>query len=184
MTIFTDNSTEVQLEYVLLDGENPCKRKCIKGAAPMVCRYTFEVEWYETLTKACYDCPIMADDCFKPDCVPADGYRRPILVVNRKMPGPSIEVSRILLLKNAFIWLLFWPPGLRGRSSNSGRRQRAYKRDNDDPLARPTPERLPLHGWCPLCVPVSDYARFNVQVRLQGRESRNPLLALPQRWVT
>ncbi|XP_019874659.2 uncharacterized protein LOC109602679 [Aethina tumida] len=90
--VVADNSTEVQLEYVLLDGENPCKRKCIKGAAPMVCRYTFEVEWYETLTKACYDCPIVADDCFKPDCVPADGYRRPILVVNRKMPGPSIEV--------------------------------------------------------------------------------------------
>ncbi|CAH0553403.1 unnamed protein product, partial [Brassicogethes aeneus] len=89
---FLDNSSDIQLEYVLLNEENPCNRKCIKGAPPMVCRFTFNVEWYTTLSKACYDCPYNYEDCFRLDCIPADGFQRPVLVVNRKMPGTAIEV--------------------------------------------------------------------------------------------
>lgn len=44
------------------------------------------------MSKACHDCPFNHDDCFKPDCIPADGTKRTITVVNRRLPGPSIEV--------------------------------------------------------------------------------------------
>ncbi|KAJ8954971.1 hypothetical protein NQ318_000402 [Aromia moschata] len=88
----SENSTAVHLEYVLLGEENPCARPCISGAAPMICRYTFTVEWYHTLSKACYDCPFNATDCFREDCIPADGYKRPVISINRRMPGPIIEL--------------------------------------------------------------------------------------------
>ncbi|KAI7815129.1 laccase [Rhyzopertha dominica] len=90
-TDYIDNSTDI-LEYVLLDGKHPCQRTCTKNAPPMVCRYKFQVEWYQTMSKACYDCPYVGSDCELPHCVPGDGRKRPILVVNRQMPGPGIEV--------------------------------------------------------------------------------------------
>lgn len=58
----------------------------------MVCRYNFTIEWYQTMSKACYDCPLVLDDCKRPDCITGDGRKRSIVVVNRQMPGPSIEV--------------------------------------------------------------------------------------------
>ncbi|XP_059618869.1 uncharacterized protein LOC132263226 [Phlebotomus argentipes] len=72
--------------------QHPCKRECIDGSAPMTCRYKFIVEWYETMSKACYNCPFNATDCDRPHCITGDGSRRSILVVNRKMPGPMIDV--------------------------------------------------------------------------------------------
>lgn len=50
------------------------------------------MEWYETMSRACYDCPNNATDCLRPHCITGDGSRRSVLVVNRKMPGPSIDV--------------------------------------------------------------------------------------------
>lgn len=73
---------------------HPCNRKCLQGGSPMICRYYFKVEWYQTLSKACYDCPYNGTDCGRPHCVPGDGVKRPILVVNRQMPGPSLEVCQ------------------------------------------------------------------------------------------
>lgn len=73
--------------------KNPCARTCKEGSPSMVCRYKFELEWYYTMSKACYNCPLSLDDCDRKDCVVADGVKRPIVVVNRQMPGPSIEVS-------------------------------------------------------------------------------------------
>lgn len=92
-----NNVTEL-LEYVLLDDgvKHPCARTCIKNSAPMVCRYKFSVEWYQTLSKACYDCPYNREDCDREHCIAGDGRKRPVLVVNRQMPGPSIEVKNIL----------------------------------------------------------------------------------------
>lgn len=87
-----DNVTEL-LEYVLLDEKHPCARTCTKNSPPMVCRYTFTLEWYQTMSKACYECPHMAEDCDREHCIPGDGRKRPVLVVNRQMPGPSIEVN-------------------------------------------------------------------------------------------
>ncbi|XP_055385677.1 uncharacterized protein LOC129614808 [Condylostylus longicornis] len=71
---------------------HPCNRECQVEAEPKVCHYEFEIEWYETLSKACFDCPHNRTDCFRPHCIFADGIRRSITVVNRMMPGPSIEV--------------------------------------------------------------------------------------------
>ncbi|XP_055902686.1 uncharacterized protein LOC129938892 [Eupeodes corollae] len=71
---------------------HPCVRDCTVGAKPMACKYTFVVEWYETLSNACFDCPSNMTDCRRPHCITGDGVRRSITVVNRMMPGPSIEV--------------------------------------------------------------------------------------------
>ncbi|XP_015430718.1 PREDICTED: laccase-like [Dufourea novaeangliae] len=60
----------------------------------MECHYVFKLESYHTMSKACYDCPFNITDCFRTDCIPTDGIGRSILVVNRQMPGPSIEVCQ------------------------------------------------------------------------------------------
>lgn len=71
---------------------HPCLRECLVGEPPKTCKYHFKMEWYYTMSKACYDCPYNLTDCFRPDCVPADGVERPIIVINRSLPGPSIQV--------------------------------------------------------------------------------------------
>ncbi|XP_001357249.3 laccase-2 [Drosophila pseudoobscura] len=71
---------------------HPCRRDCHAGAEPLTCRYTFVVEWYQTFSKACFDCPRNLTDCSRPHCVMGDGLERGITVVNRMMPGPAIEV--------------------------------------------------------------------------------------------
>ncbi|KAL9880339.1 multicopper oxidase 1 isoform 1-T2 [Glossina fuscipes fuscipes] len=73
---------------------HPCARECKENETPKLCRYTFVVEWYETLSKACYDCPNNQTDCYRPHCIAADGVPRSITVVNRMMPGPTVEVCQ------------------------------------------------------------------------------------------
>lgn len=51
-----------------------------------------QVEWYETLGKACMNCPFNSADCHQTQCIYADGVKRNLLVVNRMMPGPALEV--------------------------------------------------------------------------------------------
>ena len=70
---------------------HPCSRDCVKGET-LTCYYEFIVEAFETMSKACYDCPQNETDCFRPHCVQGDGMKRSIVVVNRMMPGPTIEV--------------------------------------------------------------------------------------------
>ncbi|XP_041471333.1 laccase-1-like [Lytechinus variegatus] len=60
----------------------------------MTCRYTFDIEWYSTMSRACFDCPCNQSDCERERCVAADGFRRPIVVANRQLPGPAIEVCK------------------------------------------------------------------------------------------
>ncbi|CAK9821202.1 LCC4 [Anthophora plagiata] len=74
--------------------KHPCRRNCKDETAPMECHYVFKLEAYYTMSKACYDCPFNITDCFRKHCIPADGIERSILVVNRQMPGPSIEVCQ------------------------------------------------------------------------------------------
>ncbi|XP_060081291.1 uncharacterized protein LOC132560644 [Ylistrum balloti] len=71
---------------------HPCSRECVEGAPSLVCEYDFIIEYYYTLTRACYNCPYNQTDCFRPHCVPADGRSRGILTVNRMIPGPGIHV--------------------------------------------------------------------------------------------
>lgn len=65
----------------------------------MDCHYHFEVEWYQSMSKACFNCPYNITDCDRIDCIIGDGVSRPLTVVNRKMPGPSVEVSLFFLLR-------------------------------------------------------------------------------------
>lgn len=44
--------------------------------------------------RACGSCPLSRQDCFNPQCVPADGEEKMILSINRQLPGPSIQVSK------------------------------------------------------------------------------------------
>ncbi|XP_041972453.1 laccase-4-like [Aricia agestis] len=78
----------------LVDGDHPCQRECREGEEPMICFYHFNLEWYQTMSKACYDCPYNPEDCKRIDCIPADGMSRSLNVINRKMPGPAIEVCQ------------------------------------------------------------------------------------------
>ncbi|XP_059478414.1 uncharacterized protein LOC132198398 isoform X2 [Neocloeon triangulifer] len=71
-----------------------CRRACVKGAPPMTCRYHFVMEYYSTLGPACRDCPNNRTACFERQCVTADGIERGIMTINRKMPGPSIQVCQ------------------------------------------------------------------------------------------
>lgn len=77
---------------------HPCQRECRAGEPPKTCEYRFKVEWYYTMSKACYDCPYNITDCYRPDCVPADGVAKPIIVINRSLPGPSIQVMIIIIM--------------------------------------------------------------------------------------
>ncbi|PSN35389.1 hypothetical protein C0J52_17819 [Blattella germanica] len=74
--------------------KHPCARMCKEDEPSMTCRYNFSLEWYYTMSKACYNCPLNLEDCDRQDCVPADGVRRPIVVVNRALPGPNVEVCK------------------------------------------------------------------------------------------
>ncbi|XP_017757142.1 PREDICTED: laccase-4-like isoform X2 [Eufriesea mexicana] len=85
-----DSETADELNWI----KHPCRRNCKDEASPMKCRYVFRLETYHTMSKACYDCPFNITDCFREHCIPADGIERSILVVNRQMPGPPIEVCQ------------------------------------------------------------------------------------------
>ncbi|KAK7500484.1 hypothetical protein BaRGS_00008391, partial [Batillaria attramentaria] len=71
--------------------DHQCIRPCVSGQT-MECQYNFTVEWYRTLTKACYQCPFNVSDCYRPHCVAAGGNIRALLTINRQMPGPAIQV--------------------------------------------------------------------------------------------
>ena len=72
-----------------------CIRECTANASPKTCEYHFTVEAYHTLSKTCFDCPFNQTDCFRPHCVPADGFEKSILTVNRMVPGPAIQVKTL-----------------------------------------------------------------------------------------
>lgn len=69
-----------------------CTRPCSKYEAPKICYYKFVLEPYTSFGLACRSCPSNITDCFLPDCVAANGIEKSILTVNRKLPGPSIQV--------------------------------------------------------------------------------------------
>ncbi|KAK0179054.1 hypothetical protein PV327_007880 [Microctonus hyperodae] len=77
---------------------HPCQRQCSdengRAVEPMACYYSFNVESYYSMSKACYNCPLNTSDCFRFHCVPTDGRARSIQVVNRQLPGPTIEVCQ------------------------------------------------------------------------------------------
>lgn len=68
-----------------------CRRPCLEGDT-RICQFSFDVHLYQTLSRACYDCPRNSSDCERPQCVAADGVRRMVTVVNKAIPGPAIQV--------------------------------------------------------------------------------------------
>ncbi|RUS81194.1 hypothetical protein EGW08_011059 [Elysia chlorotica] len=81
--------------YNIHDYKNhPCIRTCIEGEAPKICKYYFLVEHYTTLSAACYNCRSNRSDCSLPQCVTGAGLPRPVLTVNRMVPGPAIHVCQ------------------------------------------------------------------------------------------
>ncbi|XP_069937854.1 uncharacterized protein [Cherax quadricarinatus] len=68
-----------------------CFRKCVAGDV-RTCHFHFDVHSYQTMSRACYNCPKVKTDCDRPECIPGDGIKRRILVVNKQMPGPPIQV--------------------------------------------------------------------------------------------
>ena len=87
-----ENSEPDMIDYSL----HPCRRECKDNEPPKKCYYEFVIESYYTMSVACYDCPFNITDCFRPHCIPANGIPRPVIVVNRMMPGPTIEVSNFV----------------------------------------------------------------------------------------
>ena len=83
-----------------LNDEEPCLRDCKNNELPKICYYKFEIETYYSMSKACYNCPFNKTDCFRKDCIPVDGIPRSIVTVNRKMPGPAIQVTFFYYMLN------------------------------------------------------------------------------------
>ncbi|XP_014215269.1 L-ascorbate oxidase-like [Copidosoma floridanum] len=73
--------------------QHPCKRKCVDGVF-LTCHYRFTIELYSTMSRACYNCPYNVTDCSRPHCIPADGKEKVVMVINRLLPGPTIEVCK------------------------------------------------------------------------------------------
>ncbi|GFO41365.1 laccase [Plakobranchus ocellatus] len=71
---------------------HPCLRTCKEGEKPKKCIYYFLVEHYTTMSAACYDCPSNKSHCALPQCITGNGLYRPVLSVNRMVPGPAIQV--------------------------------------------------------------------------------------------
>ncbi|CAL4125286.1 unnamed protein product, partial [Meganyctiphanes norvegica] len=81
----------VATQDTLEDLNHECLRDCSHSPSK-ICYYKFKVEWYITMSKGCYNCPHNLTDCLRPHCAFADGHERPIVTVNRRFPGPKIQV--------------------------------------------------------------------------------------------
>lgn len=72
-------------------GEN-CLRPCSSGESK-ICYFKFVLEYYHAMGSACGACSSGQHlDCLHRQCVTADGHERGFMAVNRKYPGPKIEV--------------------------------------------------------------------------------------------
>lgn len=71
---------------------HPCQRPCVAGQPPRTCHYHFAVQWYYAMSKACHNCAHNVTDCYRSECIPANGVKRTIITVNKLLPGPSVEV--------------------------------------------------------------------------------------------
>ncbi|KAJ9585503.1 hypothetical protein L9F63_002704, partial [Diploptera punctata] len=72
--------------------ESSCYRPCERGAPPRICYYRWVLDDYKTMGPACRNCPEELSDCFRPQCITADGYERGMVTVNHQLGGPSIQV--------------------------------------------------------------------------------------------
>lgn len=71
-----------------------CSRNCSLYPTAMTCEYEWTLESYSTLSRACFNCPHNYTDCLRENCILADGVAKPIEVVNKLLPGPSVQVCK------------------------------------------------------------------------------------------
>ncbi|XP_067949475.1 uncharacterized protein [Watersipora subatra] len=69
-----------------------CNRDCSLDMTVKRCHYDLKIETYTTMSKACYNCPKVIEDCDREECVVANGLPRYMYAVNRQLPGPQIRV--------------------------------------------------------------------------------------------
>lgn len=84
-------SVVLVLVAALADAAHECERECIIGDT-RTCHYEFNLQEYHTMGRACFSCPENMEDCSRQDCIPGDGVSRPLITINRQLPGPSIQV--------------------------------------------------------------------------------------------
>lgn len=86
----TSNGT---LDVRSFPGEQ-CMRQC-DDTLPRICHFTWTMEHYHVMGPACRGCANgNRSDCFHHDCITADGVERGVMSINRKIPGPAINVCR------------------------------------------------------------------------------------------
>ncbi|XP_069956892.1 uncharacterized protein [Cherax quadricarinatus] len=96
----------VVLVAALTHAAHECERTCEAGDT-RTCYYTFNLQEYHTMSRACFNCPFNTTDCSRPECIAADGVARPLITINRQLPGPSIQVcegDRVVV--DVYNWML------------------------------------------------------------------------------
>lgn len=74
-------------------GIHPCDRNCsCDSSTYMTCKYFFRIQYNETATVDCGDCPNNPDDCNNDYCNYADGRVTKFISINNELPGPTIKV--------------------------------------------------------------------------------------------
>uniref|UniRef100_A0A1A9WAB1 Uncharacterized protein n=1 Tax=Glossina brevipalpis TaxID=37001 RepID=A0A1A9WAB1_9MUSC len=69
-----------------------CKRTCMPNDK-RVCYFHFVLENYQAMGVACGKCAQgVESDCYKPQCIIGDGIERGVMSINRRIPGPDIQV--------------------------------------------------------------------------------------------
>ncbi|KAG7171470.1 Laccase-like [Homarus americanus] len=92
------------LVATLTGAAHECERECVAGDT-RTCQYRFNLQDYHSMSRACFDCPINMTDCFRPECVSADGVAVPILTINRRLPGPDLQ-ARDRVVVDVYNWQL------------------------------------------------------------------------------
>lgn len=72
-----------------------CRRTCLENERPRICYYHWVLEHYHAMGPACGKCRSgILTDCFHSKCITADGIERGVMSINRKIPGPDIQVCK------------------------------------------------------------------------------------------
>ncbi|XP_059483123.1 uncharacterized protein LOC132201179 [Neocloeon triangulifer] len=74
--------------------EETCLRECVVGDN-RTCRYNFIVHEFVSMSSVhCGNCPRNLDDCNLPGCITAGGLSKPLIAINQKVPGPTIQACK------------------------------------------------------------------------------------------